>query len=189
MLWGTPCWAFSIPLVAKFVTSVAKLVGKLRRYIFADLKRNCSICCLIFWETLFWFLFSPKRVSGEIGGEADQPEFVGLLSSSLVAVRLLVSSGFRCFPCLPYGCRSVCVWWLPAHTQRLLGQASPVFESPGGGSKSQAPDIRCLTFGPPCGPTPGPGNRCRPSGCPGKPATVSGLPVAVPKAKHRISGA
>ena len=40
MLWGTPFWAFSTPLVAKLVTSVTKLVGKLRRYIFADPKRN-----------------------------------------------------------------------------------------------------------------------------------------------------
>ena len=37
----------------------------------------------------------------------------------------------------------------PLDIQRLPLQARPCFPTPGGGSKSQARDIRCLTFAPP----------------------------------------
>ena len=63
-----------------------------------------------------------------------------------------------------------------AGTQRLPGQARPGFEAPGGGSESQAPDIRCLTSGSLCGPPPCTGKRWMPSGCPGKPPPSFEIP-------------
>ena len=77
----------------------------------------------------------------------------------------------------------------PLEIPRRTLQARRRFQTAGSGSKSQAPDIRCLTFGFPLS---APNSRRKPrgpNGSLGKPAPVSGRPAAVPKFKHRISGA
>ena len=77
----------------------------------------------------------------------------------------------------------------PLEIPRRTLQARRSFQTAGSGSKSQAPDIRCLTFGFPLS-APNSRRKLRePSGSLCKPAPVSGRPAAVPKVKHRISGA